>query len=189
MKQNWLGNIILGALFGAMLIGCSGKTVVESDLNIEDAPEWVNEGTNFLKTKGGRLFHGVGSASTMDDFSLQKSTADNRARAEVARILSSYMKVVSSDYTASGKNGDDKYSEQNVSREINNITELNMAGVKIIANWRNKKGGVIYSLAELDMESVKDIVKNIDSMNTDLGKYISSHGNNIFDRAADGKQK
>jgi len=189
MKQNWLGIIVLLSLFGVMLTGCSGKTVVESNLNIEDAPDWVNEGTNILKSKKGRLFHGVGSATTMDNFSLQKSTAENRARAQVARILSSYMKVVSSDYTASGKADDDKYSEQNVSREISNITELNMAGVKIIANWRSKKGGTIYSLAELDMASVKSIVKNIDSMNTNLDKYINNNGNNIFDRLSEGKSK
>jgi len=189
MKYNGLGNLVLSAVLGALQISCSGKTVVESNLNIEDAPDWVNEGTNILKTQGNRMFHGVGSATTMDDFSLQKSTADNRARAEVAKILSSYMKIMSSDYSASAKSGDDQHSEQNVTREINNITELNVAGVKIIANWRSKEGGTIYSLAELDMKSVKDIMKNVNSMNTNLGKYIGNNANNVFDRMAEGKHK
>ena len=77
-----------------MLSACGGKTMVESDLGIRGAPDWVNEGTQYLNDKNGRLFHGVGQAPVMGDDSLQKTTADNRARAEVTRILTSYLDVV-----------------------------------------------------------------------------------------------
>ncbi|MCG6934911.1 MAG: hypothetical protein LJE73_03325, partial [Proteobacteria bacterium] len=83
-----------------LLAACASKTTVESDLGISGAPDWVNEGTQYLNDKDGRLFHGVGQAPAMGDESLQISTADNRARAEVARILTSYLDVVSNDYTS-----------------------------------------------------------------------------------------
>jgi hypothetical protein len=90
---------LLSVVFCAFVISaCSSATKVESDLGIKGAPDWVNQGSNIISDKDGRLFHGVGSASPMGEMSLQKSVADERARAEVARVLSSYMDVVSSDY-------------------------------------------------------------------------------------------
>ncbi len=180
------GLLLLALL--TLLVACSGKTTVESDLGIKGAPDWVNEGTNILKTKNGRLFHGVGSAPPLGDLSLQTSTADNRARAEVARILSSYMEIVSRDYIASGKAGESGFTEQSVSRQIDNITRINLTGVRIIAHWRDKKNGVIYSLAELDMDQVKKILDSVGNMNAGLKQYLDKEGPKIFDRIATTKE-
>jgi hypothetical protein len=172
-------------LIGLLFAGCaSGPTQVESDLGIKGAPDWVNVGTQTLKTKDGRLFHGVGSATLMGDLSFQTSVADNRARAEIARILSSYMQVVSRDYIASGKADEQGYTQQNASREINNVTKVNLTGARIIGHWRNQKDGIIYSIAELDMKHVKDTLQNVETMNAGLKNYIAEHGDNVFDRIA-----
>ena len=160
--------LVLLALSVALLSACGGgKTVVESDLKIKGAPDWVNEGTNILNSKDGRLFHGIGSAPKLGDMELQRSTAENRARSEVARILSSYMDVVSKDFLASSSSGASAEAQQSVSRSIENVTRVNLTGAKIIANWRDDKDGTIYSLAELDMKFVKDILKNTQEMNAD----------------------
>jgi hypothetical protein len=174
--------LLVGLAVG--LAGCGGKTTVESDLGIKGAPDWVNEGTNILNDKDGRLFHGVGSAPPMGDMSLQQSTADNRARAEVARVLSTYMEVVSSDYLASAGGGADAVTEQSVSRDINAVTKINLSGARVIGRWRNKRTNVIYSIVELDMKHVKDVVSKVDQMNEGLRSFILSNGDNIFDRVA-----
>src|SRR5512140_936266 len=112
------------AALSVFIAACSSTTKVESDLGLKGAPDWVNEGTNILNNKDGRLFHGVGSASPTGDMSLQKSVADDRARAEVARVLSSYMDVVSSDYMAAAKSGDAAVTEESVSRQIKNLSKV-----------------------------------------------------------------
>lgn len=168
--------------------GCSSKTVVESDLGINDAPDWVNEGTQYLNNNEGRLFHGVGEAPTMGDESLQKSTADNRARAEVARILSSWMDIISQDYTAASGSGKDTVTQQSISREIKNLTKMNLSGAKIIGRWKNKKTGTIYSLAELDMKYIKKVIETARHMNQDLQRYINSRAENIFDQVMPAKK-
>lgn len=160
----------------------SGPTKVESDMGIKGAPDWVNEGTQTLKTKDGRLFHGVGSASAMGDLSFQTSIADNRARAEIARILSSYMEIVFRDYMASGKADEQGYTEQTASREINNVTKVNLTGARIIGHWRDKKNNMIFAIAELDMKHVKDTLKNVDTMNQGFRDFLGKKGENIFDR-------
>ncbi|MBK8163523.1 MAG: hypothetical protein IPK65_10395 [Gammaproteobacteria bacterium] len=182
-QKIFLAVAVLGA---ALLAGCAGTgpTQVESDLGIKGAPDWVNEGTAILKTRDGRLFHGVGSAPPMGDRSLQTSAADDRARAELARVLSSYMDVASHDYTAASGSGDQALLAASISRQIENITRVNLAGSRIIGRWRDEKTGVIYALAELDIGQVKDTLGRVEDMNAGLRDHIQERGDNIFDGMA-----
>lgn len=187
-------NIWIFALLLAVVSGCSTEpTKVESNLGIKGAPDWVNQGSSAVSTKDGRMFHGVGSASPMGDLALQKATADDRARAEVARVLSSYMDVVSNDYTASARSGEtgDKntgVNEEAISRQIKNTTKINMAGARIIGSWRDPKSNAIWSIAELDMKHVKSTMAGVNDMNPDLKRYIETSAENIFDRVAKEKK-
>jgi len=169
--------IFIAVLFTA----CSSKTVVESDLGISGAPEWVNEGTQYLNSNNGRLFHGVGQAAEMGDASLQLSTADNRARAEVARILTSYLDVINSDYTAASGSGENTHNQQSVSQHIRNLSKVNLTGVKIIGHWKDEKTAIVYAIAELDLDNVKQTAADVDNMNSDLKRYINTHSDNVFD--------
>jgi hypothetical protein len=165
-----------------ILTACAGRTKVESDLHIKGAPDWVNEGTNILKHDNDRLFHGVGMAPAMGDMSLQTSTADDRARAEVAKILTSYMQVVSRDYTAAAKGGDDQSLESSISRQIKNISNINLTGSRIIGHWRDEKTNVIYSLAEIDMDQLKSTLQKVQDMNQEFKDHLTNEGDHIFDR-------
>ncbi|HHH35531.1 MAG TPA: hypothetical protein ENK48_01720 [Gammaproteobacteria bacterium] len=168
-----------------LLAACAGKPVVESDLHIPGAPEWVNKGTGVLKDRRGRLFHGVGSAPPMGDRSLQTETADNRARAELARTLTSYLEVVSSDYAAASGSGAGAAVDQGVSRQIDTLTRLNLTGSRIIARWRDEDSDVIYALAELDLERVNDTLRQVKTMDPGFLDYVRRHGGNVFDRMAE----
>lgn len=172
------------SLLALAVTACSSSTRVESDLGIRGAPDWVNEGTRILNDKDGRLFHGVGSASPMGDMALQKSVAEDRARAEVARVLSSYMEVVSSDYLSAAKAGGASVAEESVSRQIKAVTKVNLTGARIIGNWRDPKSETIYAIAELDMKQVKSTLAGTRDMNEDLKRYIETSADNIFDRVA-----
>jgi hypothetical protein len=174
----------------AVLSACSSsKTMVESDLGIDDAPDWVNEGTQILKDQDGRLFHGVGSAQRMGDDSLQISTADSRARAEIAKILSSYLDVALKDYSASASaSGDSTINQQDVERTIQSVSQVNVTGARIIAHWRHPKRGTIYALAELDMKQVKSTLDQVGAMNSGLRDYLRHEGDNVFDNLAKGKR-
>lgn len=187
-KFHVIAKLLFMALVAVSFSACSSKTKVESDLGIKGAPDWVNEGTNILNNKDGRLFHGVGSASPMNDMALQRSIADDRARAEVAKILSSYMDVVTSDYMSSAKAGSANVAEEAVSRQIRALTKVNLTGARIIGNWRDPKTNIIYSIAELDMKHIKSTLAGTQDMNDDLKRYIGSNAENIFDRISRGKE-
>jgi hypothetical protein len=183
MFHKMISRLLLSVFITAVVAGCGGKTMVESDLRIKGAPDWVNEGTAILKNRDGRFFHGIGSAPMMGDESLQVATADNRARAEIARILTSYMDVVYNDYTATSASSDQPLTENEISRQIQNISKVNLSGAHIIGHWRDKRTGSIYALAELDMKHVKETVANVKDMNADVRQHILDNGETIFDRS------
>ncbi len=183
MKRSDRGLVALAGVVALVLVGgCSGKTLVESDLGVKGAPDWVNEGTQILNDRGGRLFHGVGQAPEMGDESLQVSTADNRARAEVARVLTSYMDVVSTDYTAAVGAGEGRANEQSVTQQIQALTKVNLSGAKIIAHWKDPRTRAVYSLAELDLKQIKSATGAVEDMTPGLRQYIEANGDNVFDR-------
>ncbi|MDE2197062.1 MAG: hypothetical protein KGJ56_07725 [Gammaproteobacteria bacterium] len=187
LKRIGYMSLLLAAVIG--LAACSSRTVVESNLGIKGAPDWVNKGSQALNDQNGRLIHGIGSAPGMNDLSLQTSTADERARAEVARVLSSFMHVVSQDYAAAAGMNQDQQNEQSVSRQIENITNQNVSGAQIIAHWRDPKTGSIWSLAELDMKNVKMLVAGSNEMNAGFKNYFANHADNLFDSMTKGSQQ
>jgi hypothetical protein len=181
--------LLAAAALTLVLAACGGgKTVVESDLGIKGAPDWVNKGTQAVNDKDGRLFHGVGSAPSLGDEALQRSTADDRARAEVARMLSTYIDAVSNDFSAATGTGANASADQSVSRQIKAVTKQNLAGSKIMGRWKDPKTNTVWSFAELDLKSVKTTLEGANGMNDDVKRYIGRNADNIFDKVSGEKK-
>jgi hypothetical protein len=172
------------ALFCLTLLACAGGTNIKSDLGISGAPDWVNEGTQAVSDDNGRLIQGIGMAPPMGDFSLQKGTADNRARAEIARVLSSYIETTLNDYSASAYG----QLDANVDREINSQTKLALNGTKIMGHWKNDDTGDIFSFAELDMAAVDKSLEAASALGTDFQKFYSQQEVSGFNRFIEEKQ-
>jgi hypothetical protein len=185
-KTSWAAVPMIVAAI--ILAACSSQTQLESELGIKGAPDWVNKGTAYVNNKDGRLFMGVGSAAPMGDAALQRATADDRARAEVARIFSSYLDVVSNDYQASAKSGGDSVNEEAVSRQIKNLTKIDLAGAKIIAHWKDTKSKSLWAICELDIKAIKDNIAARHDMNENVQRYIQNNADNIFDRVSKEKK-
>jgi len=178
----------LAALAAATLlaVGCASQPTIESDLGLENAPDWVNQGTAMVFDDDARVFYGVDSAPPMDSLSLQRSTADDRARAEVARSLSAWMEVVADDYEATASASESALSEAQVSRQIRAVSEVNLTGTRIIARWRDERSGDIHSLARIHLDEVTATLGSVEDMNAGLRSHIGQRGPSIFDRMAEG---
>ncbi len=174
--------LVMASMISALLVGCGGRTNIKSDLGIKGAPDWVNEGTQAVNDKKGRFVQGVGAAPDLGDPSLQRATADNRARAEIARVLSSYMDVALNDYTASASQAEGYVADAAIQQQINSVSKIVLNGAKILGNWRDKRTKMVYSFAELDLKKVQETIKATDSMNQGLKNYLLDQGDAIFDR-------
>ncbi|MDG1731769.1 MAG: hypothetical protein P8M49_07310 [Thalassotalea sp.] len=171
--------ILLVASLSFVVIACSSSgTDIESDLDIDGAPDWVNEGTVAVSDNDGKYIQGVGMSTPVHDESLQKSAADSRARAQLAQIVSTFMDVAIDDYTAS--NGD--IGTTNIEREIKTLSKTSLNGSKIMARWKDPETGTIYSFAELDLDKVEAMIKQSTSMNNELKLYLNETLDTKFDR-------
>ncbi|MBV1915584.1 MAG: LPP20 family lipoprotein [Pseudomonadales bacterium] len=162
----------------AGLVACGGSPTIESDLGVKGAPDWVNEGTQSVDSDDGRYIYGVAFAPPMNDSSLQTATADNRARAELARTVSTYVSSTLSDYSASSGNAASTSIEQN----ITSATQTLLNGSKIKGRWLDKHSGNIYSFAEMDMESLDDSIAAADKLSPEFKKFYSENSSANFQR-------
>ena len=170
---------IFSLLLLALLLGaCSSKTVIESDMGMSDAPDWVNEGTQAVKNDDNRLIHGVGMAPPMGDVSLQKATADNRARADIARVLSTYVDVVADDYTASTGGA----ADLEVAQKLRSTTQLALTGARILGHWNDEDTGDVYAFAELDMDTVIKSLETATSLSNAFKSHFKENADANFDR-------
>lgn len=166
------------------LFACASNMAVDETVDASGVPLWVNEGSNILTSKEGRHFHGVGSAPAIGDFSLQTSTADNRARQEIARILASYIEIVSRDFIATGDAVELGFTEQTVARQMDNVSSIDLTGIEIAGHWQDENSKVIYSIATVDMQKMREVISRATELNSGLRNFISREGENIFDRIA-----
>lgn len=152
-KLYW--TILLGlSLF--VMDGCNSKQVkVETQIPIQDlkAPEWVKKGSGAFNKEKGKLFYGVSSASGIKNPSLLRTTAENRARNEVAKIFQVYTASLMKDYMASTTAGDPNVAseEQHVEQAIKTVSTSTLSGVEIVDYWQNPASGEFFALAQLDL--------------------------------------
>ena len=157
MYKDKLRVLAVAAIFTG-LVGCSNnsdQTQIESSLNLNNAPDWVNIGTQTVENDDGRLLHGVGMATVLADESLQKSVADNRALAEVARTLSNTVSTLQNELLTSNE----EQVNAQIKREINAKSQTALNGAKIIGRWKDPDSGTVYSFAELDLSDLEAAIE------------------------------
>lgn len=182
---------ILAVMFCLGISGCATtkSTDIKSDFGIVGAPDWVNKGTRAVSNKDGRFIHGLGVAPEMDDFSLQKSIADSRAKAEVATVLTLYLDQYVNDFSrANTENERDVSSDLSFSKEIKQVSKAALSGVKIIAYWRDADTGRLFAFAEMNKKSINKSLNKTKKLNSVYKSYFNDHANDTFDELA-GKQK
>lgn len=169
-------SILATVLCSLALAGCQ-KAAIESDLGLEDAPDWVNQGAVAVEDEQGQLIQAVGMSERMGDRSLQRSTADSRARAEVARVLSTYVDYTLDDY-ASFKEGE---VEAKVRRRVESRTQQVLHGVRIRARWRNPDNGDLYSFAEIDIKGFLQDMEKADRKGASWSEYLEQKEGSPFE--------
>lgn len=161
------------------LVACSSSSpTIESDLGIRGAPDWVNEGTQAVDNDDGRFIYGVAFAPPLNDASLQTATADSRARAELARIVGTYVDSTLSDYAASS--GDN--ASASIEQQITTTTQTLLNGAKIKGHWRDKSSGNIYSFAEMDMKALDEAISTAEKLSQGFKEYYSKNASANFQR-------
>lgn len=164
-----------------MLAACGGDK--KSDVHQMEGvsfPEWVMKGSGAFGGEQGRVFYGVGSVSGIKNHALSRSTADNRARAEIAKIFEVYSASLMKDYMASTTAGDMSASseEQHVEQAIKTFSAVTLSGVQVVDHWIHPDG-TTYALAQLDLQSFKDNIDKAKELNGAVRDYVRKNAERV----------
>ena len=169
----------------SMLTGCPAAQ--KASPIASNAPEWVNKGSGAFKDgQGGAVFYGVGIAQGIRNRALQVTAADDRGRAEIAKIMNSYVVVLTKDYMASVTAGDMSKSseEQMVSQTMKNFAKFTLHGATPIAHWKDPADGTMFSLVKLDMSSVKKSLDDSKELDSKMRDYVKANAEKAHDELA-----
>jgi hypothetical protein len=157
MKQFIMVSLIL-------LLGACGTipTIPEPPKALVDykAPKWVLIGGGAFSDKEGKAFFGVGSATGIKNYSLQRQIADDRARADLAKVFEYYVETLTKDYQAHTTAGSFATSteEQNAEAAVKVVVSSTLRGVTIVDHFEIPQRGELISLARLDYNAFKQNV-------------------------------
>lgn len=166
-----------------MATACSsGPEMAEGQLTpggpVVEYPEWVNRGSGAF---GGekKVFYGVGSASGIRNHSLARSTADQRARAEISRVFEVYSASLMKDFQESVTAGDFSASSESqmVTQAIKTFSANTLNGTEIVEHWIHPVDGTIFALARLDIVGFSELI--------DRHKELSSKVKEMVKRSAE----
>ena len=121
------------------------------------APKWVLIGGGAFSDDEGKAFFGVGSATGIKNYSLQRQIADDRARADLAKVFEYYVETLTKDYQAHTTAGSFATSteEQNAEAAVKVVVSTTLRGVTIIDHFEIPERGELISLARLDYDAFK----------------------------------
>jgi len=176
---------------GLFLSGCSGVDKLTKEPLEQDKPAWIMKGSGAFGGEMGKVFYGVGSASNINNVSLLRTAADNRARNEIAKEFQFYTASLCKDYQASITGGDIKASseEQLVECVGKTITAQTLSGIKIVDRWEDPKTGAFYSLARLDLDAFKDSLEKAKELDTKVKDYIRQNAERLHQQLEKEEEK
>lgn len=158
-------NFIMITILILMGTACAGiptmpeppKALVEYD-----PPKWVLLGGGAWSDSKGKAFYGVGSATGIKNYSLQRTIADDRARGDLGKVFEVYMTSLTKDYQAHTTMGGFGASneEQNAEVALQVVVHQTLRGVVIVDHFEIPARQEFLSLARLDYDAFKRNVEN-----------------------------
>jgi hypothetical protein len=154
-------------------------------------PTWVKKGSGAYNEKSDKSFYGVGSVVGVRNEPLAWDTAENRARAEIAKTFETYTAYLMRDYAASTTAGDFSRNseEQNVERAVKTFSAVTLNGVKPIDRYKDDKTGTFYVLTKLSLEDMKNNLDQAKELNSQVRDYVRKNADRLFERLEKEEEK
>ena len=175
-RGKWL--FVLGLLLLAG-VGCSGKHKL-----VAGAPDWVNQGSGAFDEAGAKVFYGVGAVSGIGSQSLAVQAADQRARADIAWQLETYVAGISRDFQAgtSAPAGQAPLEQQHLEQTVKSITQVTVRGARVQDHWRDPETNTVYSLVKLNLDDFKQSLDEVKGVDPALQGFVRSNADQAFER-------
>lgn len=155
----------------------------------ESTPKWVKTGT--YTGQDSKAFYGVGEVMGIRNEPLAWDAAENRARAQMVKILSTYTAYLMRDYAASTTAGEFKKTteEQHIEEATKTFAAATLNGVRSVDRYKDEKKGIYYVVVKMDLEDVKDMLTQSQELNSQMRDFVRKNADKAFERLEKEEQK
>ena len=170
--------MVLGGVFATLIMSAC-----------ESTPKWVKTGT--YTGQDSKAFYGIGEVMGIRNEPLAWDVADNRARAQMVKVLSTYTAYLMRDYAASTAAGDFKRTteEQNIEEATKTFAAATLNGVRPVDRYKDEKKGIYYVVVKMDLEDVKDMLTQSKELNGQVRDFVRKNADRAFERLEKEEQK
>ena len=183
---------VVGAGLCLAVLGCgAAKERAFVPLQEMKGPEWLSKGTGAFTKEKGKAVYAVGVAAGIRNTALLRTTAETRAKANVAGWFEEHVTKFSKDYMASTTAGDMSRSseEQHVEEGIQKFTSQTLRGVDIVELWQDPNNGDLYALARLDLAAAMEQLTNARELDAKVRDYVRKNADNFHEELAKEEEK
>jgi hypothetical protein len=178
--------VLIAALFiSSVFSGCTSvpeKTrVIVGDYQ---PPDWVNKGSGAFKGANEKVFYGVGLADGMQNLSLQRTTADDRAIANVATQIKSVVKRLKKDYESITAAGKDSTERENVDNAMKLLVNQTVSGARIIDHWEHPGKNALYALARVELSTLQKKIETSKGLSDESRDAIKKKAQKLHEEMA-----
>ncbi len=161
---------LLISMMGATFVGCGGgKTVVVQHKGGE-RPEWTYKAGGAFTVEGRKVFRSVGISSDLGNEAMTFNASANDARKNLSFIMKTYVKALDESYKRSIKTGEMPKAqfEQDITHVSEVMTKSKFSGAQIVNRWIDPKNNSVYTLLELDLNGVNEMIKQAKGISQQL---------------------
>ena len=155
-----------------------------------NAPEWVNKGGGAFKdAAGAKVFYGVGAVQGVRNIPLARIAADDSGRADIAKIMNSYVTALTKSYMNSVTAGamDKSSEEQMVTSTMKNFAKFTLHGAVPVDHWVDRSdpaSSIVYALVKLDMAAIQASLNESKELDSKVRDYVKANAEKAFDELA-----
>ena len=179
MNTTWVGRaaVLASACAILSLVAC------------ESTPKWVKTGS--YKPQEPKAFYSMGEVMGIRNEPLAWDAAENRARAQMVKILSTYTAYLMRDYAAStaGLNLQKTAEEQHVEVATKTFAAATLNGVRPVDRYKDDKQGIYYVVVKMELEDVKDMLMQSTELNNQMRDFVRKNADRAFERLEKEEQK
>jgi hypothetical protein len=157
-------------LVACILVACGGP------------PKWVKEGSGVLNKDDSKSIYGVGAVTGVKNEPLAWETAENRARAELAKTFRTYTAYLMQDYAASTAAGNFTKSteEQNVERAVKTFSAVTLNGVRPVDRYKDDENSTYFVLTKLSFEEMKEALQQAQELDAEVREFVRKNAEKAF---------
>ena len=167
-----------------LLTGCNSTPDWVAEGSHSSSPEWINKDSFMEEKHKVESLYGVGSVQGLKNIPLSWEVSENRARAQLARIIQSKMKydmLEKTDVSFSRKSSDPIH--QDFTRNVNTSTDLLLQGGRVVERYYDEDTGTFWSLVKVPAKYIHSdaLVNDSDTMSKlEKEKSIKEQIDGIF---------